>query len=115
MKRLKSEAQQDHDSKPPSAHQKGRIPWSKQLAKKDAKEKRRTQKAKKRGVISPAPLCQERSALKRTRAEGEEKRVGSIESEDDWALLAEEERLAKKLRKGKISEAEFDIAAFSNL
>ncbi|KAI9466286.1 DEAD-domain-containing protein [Lactarius psammicola] len=92
-----------------STNKKDRIPWSKQLVRKDAKEKRRAQKAKEKGT------CQERSAPKRTRTDSEEKRVDSAESEDDWASLAEEERLAKKLKKGKISRDEFDSATFSGL
>jgi ATP-dependent RNA helicase DDX55/SPB4 len=115
MSRLKSKAQQSHRSKLPSTNTKDRIPWSKQVAKKDAKEKRRTQKARKRVLMASASLCEERSALKRMRADSEEKRDDSVESEDDWALLAEEERLAKKLKKGKITQAEFDTATFSGL
>ena len=112
---MKSKAQQAHDSKPSSTNKKDRIPWSKQLAKKDVKEKRRGRKAKKGVSTASAHLCQERFALKRTRADSEEKKVDSIEPEDDWAILAEEERLAKKLKKGKISQAEFDTATFSGL
>jgi ATP-dependent RNA helicase DDX55/SPB4 len=115
MKRLESKAQQAHRSKPSSTNKKDHIPWSKQLAKKDVKEKRRAHKAKKRVLMASTSLCKEPSALKRTRADSEEKRVDSIESEDDWAILAEEERLAKKLKKGKISQAEFDTATFSGL
>ena len=48
------------------------------------------------------------TALKRTRADSEEKPVDSTEASDDWTSLAEEERLAKKLKKGKISQTEFD-------
>ena len=115
MRRLKTKAQQSHRSKPSSTNTKDRIPWSKQLAKKDAKEKRRAQKAKKRTLVASASLREERSTLKRMRADSEEKKDDSVESEDDWALLAEEERLAKKLKKGKITQAEFDTATFSGL
>ena len=118
MRRLKTKAQESHRSKPSSTNTKDRIPWSKQLAKKDVKEKRRAQKAKKRALVASASLCEERSALKRTRADSEEKKddsVDSVESEDDWALLAEEERLAKKLKKGKITQSEFDTATLSGL
>ena len=110
-----SKPQQARGSKPSSTNKRDQIPWSKQLAKKDAKEKRRAHKAKRRVLMAPTSLCQEPSALKRTRADSEEKRVDSVEPEDDWALLAEEERLAKKLKKGKISQAEFDTATFSGL
>lgn len=110
-----SKPQQAHGSKPFSTNKRDQIPWSKQLAKKDAKEKRRAHKAKKRVLMVSTSLCQEPSALKRTRADSEEKGAESAGSEDDWASLAEEERLAKKLKKGKISQAEFDTAAFSGL
>lgn len=112
---MKSKAQQAHHSRPSSTNKKDHIPWSKQLSKKDAKEKRRVQKAKKRVSTASAHVCQEGSTLKRTRADSEEKTVDLAEPEDDWASLAEEERLAKKLKKGKISQAEFDTATFSGL
>src|ERR1700677_3906395 len=105
MRRIKSKAQQSHRSKPSSNNTKDRIPWSKQLSRRDAKEKRRAQKAKKRASVVSASLCEDRSALKRTRADSEEKGDDSVESEDDWASLAEEERLAKKLKKGIITQA----------
>jgi len=41
--------------------------------------------------------------------------VDSAEAEDDWTSLAEEERLAKKLRKGKISQAEFDATTYVDM
>jgi len=87
------------------------VSWSKQLAKKDAREKRRVQKTRKKAWMASSRLGEERkehAALKRTRADSEEKIVDSAETLDDWASLAEEERLAKKLKKGKISQAEFD-------
>lgn len=42
------------------------------------------------------------------RADGEEKLIDSADAEDDWTSFAEEERLAKKLKKGKITQDEFD-------
>ena len=61
--------------------------------------------------MSSSRLAEERkehTVLKRTRVDNEEKHVDSAEALDDWASLAEEERLAKKLKKGKISQADFD-------
>jgi ATP-dependent RNA helicase DDX55/SPB4 len=50
------------------------------------------------------------------RTDDEEKMDASTEGgEDEWASLAEEERLAKKLKKGKISQAEFDATTFTDL
>lgn len=119
-KRLKSaaEVQSSNDSKRTSTNtnsKKDHVSWSKQLAKKDVREKRRVQKTRKKAWMASSRLGEgereEHTALKkRTRADSntEEKNVDSAEALDDWASLAEEERLAKKLRKGKISQAEFD-------
>jgi ATP-dependent RNA helicase DDX55/SPB4 len=113
-KRLKSaaEAQQAADCKrSPSDNKQDKISWSKQLAKKDVKEKRRAQRTRKKAWIAstrPEKERKEQSTLKRMRAEGEEKLVDSADAEDDWTSFAEEERLAKKLKKGKITQDEFD-------
>lgn len=59
--------------------------------------------------------CKEHSTLKRMRADSEEKFVDSAEAEDDWTSFAEEERLAKKLKKGKITQAEFDLTTYTDI
>lgn len=113
-KRLKSaaEAQQATDSKrSPSNNKQDNLSWSRQVAKKDAKEKRRAQKTRKKAWVAstrPEKERKECSTLKRMRADNEEKLVDSADAEDDWTSFAEEERLAKKLRKGKITQDEFD-------
>jgi ATP-dependent RNA helicase DDX55/SPB4 len=111
-----AEVQSSNDSKRLSANtnsKKDHVSWSKQLSKKDAREKRRVQKTRKKAWVASSRLGEERkehTALKRNRTDSEEKiDVNSAEEAlDDWASLAEEERLAKKLKKGKISQAEFD-------
>lgn len=109
-----AEAQLFNDSKRLSTNtnsKKDHVSWSKQLAKKDSRDKRRVQKIRKRAWVSSSRLGEERkehTVLKRTRADSEEKHVDLAEALDDWASLVEEERLAKKLKKGKISQAEFD-------
>lgn len=113
-KRLKSAAgvQQSGDSGRSSSNsRKDHMSWSRQLAKKDAKEKRRVQKTRKKAWVASTRLGEEHeehSTFKRRRADSEEKFVDSAEAEDDWTSLAEEERLAKKLKKGKITQVEFD-------
>jgi ATP-dependent RNA helicase DDX55/SPB4 len=115
-KRLKSTTgvQRSNDSKKRfSSHsKKDHIPWSKQLSKKDTREKRRVEKTRKKAWMASTTRVgeehKEHTALKRTRVDCEEKTVDSAEASDDWTSLAEEERLAKKLKKGKISQAEFD-------
>jgi ATP-dependent RNA helicase DDX55/SPB4 len=108
-KRLKSTtgAQRSNDLK--RFTKKDPISWSKQLARKDTKEKRRVDKTRKKAWMASTRQGEEHIALKRTRADSEEKIVDSAGASDDWASLAEEERLAKKLKKGKISQAEFDV------
>ena len=109
-KRLKSATvQRSNDSKRFLSHsKKDHIPWSKQVAKKDARDKRRVEKTRKKAWMASTRLGEGHTALKRTRADSEEIAVDSTEASDDWTSLAEEERLAKKLKKGKISQAEFD-------
>ncbi|KAI9510838.1 DEAD-domain-containing protein [Russula earlei] len=120
-KRLKTSTgvERSSDSKRSSSKGTGdHVPWSKQLSKKDAKEKRRVQKTRKKAwMASNRPREEHKSptALKRTRSDGEERFVDSAEGEDDWTSLAEEERLAKKLKKGKISQAEFDATTFVDM
>lgn|SRR5712671_3687945 len=121
-KRLTSAAgvKESSDSKRPSSKSsKDNIPWSKQLSKKDAKEKRRVLKTRKNAWKASTELGEGHeehiTALKRTRSGSEEKYVDPAEAEDDWASLAEEERLAKKLKKGKISQAEFDATTFVDM
>ena len=113
-----AEVQSSNDSKRLSSNsKKDHVSWSKQLSKKDAREKRRVQKTRKKAWIASSQLGKERkehtAVLKRTRADSEENDVDSAEALDDWASLAEEERLAKKLKKGKISQAEFDARTLS--
>lgn len=124
-KRLKSaaEVQSSNDSKRLSTHtnnKKDYVSWSKQLAKKDAREKRRVQKTRKKAWMASLRLGEERkehtAGLKRIRADSDEKNVvhSAEEALDDWASMAEEERLAKKLKKGKISQAEFDARTLTS-
>jgi ATP-dependent RNA helicase DDX55/SPB4 len=115
-KRIKpSSAQVQRSSDFKSTSKRDHMPWSKQLSKKDVKEKRRAKKAKKREWLASTRLGEKHTGLKRTRTDSEEKMADSGEGEDDWASLAEEERLAKKLKKGKISQAEFDATTFTGL
>lgn len=113
-KRLKSvaEAHQATDSKrSPSNNKQDNMAWSRQLSKRDTKEKRRAQKTRKKAWAAstrPEEERKEHSTPKRMRADSEEKLVDSADAEDDWTSFAEEERLAKKLKKGKITQDEFD-------
>ncbi|TFY78406.1 hypothetical protein EWM64_g5607 [Hericium alpestre] len=88
--------------------------WSDKVKKKGEKEKRREKKDRKKGWLKTqnqegtAGEEKVNEALKRNRTE-------SGESDgDEWEELAREERMAKKLKKGTVSQGEFDDA-FSGL
>ncbi|OAX43473.1 DEAD-domain-containing protein [Rhizopogon vinicolor AM-OR11-026] len=94
-----------HDSETRAAKRKRNAAWSQKVESREDKDKRRTKKERKKqwlksqtgdsGNVNGAP---------------ETDRAKSEESggEDDWHELAREERTAKKLRKGTVTQKEFD-------
>ncbi|KAJ3560246.1 hypothetical protein NP233_g10968 [Leucocoprinus birnbaumii] len=90
--------------------------WSEQTNKKEERDKRREKREKKKKWLkeqrttgSAAP--DDTPDKKRSRPDTQNSGSGE---EDDWDDLAKEERMAKKLRKGEISQQEFD-ATFTDL
>lgn len=85
--------------------------WSEQTTKKEEREKRREKRAKKKKWLkdqqSPGIATPENATSKRPHSEMAN---SGSNDEDDWDELAKEERMAKKLRQGKISQREFDVA-----
>ena len=77
--------------------------WSSQVEQRKERDKRREKKTKKRLWVKE----QQRSGPSGDQPESED-------DEDDAADLAEEERMAKKVRKGQITQDHFD-AAFGEL
>ncbi|KAH8106782.1 DEAD-domain-containing protein [Cristinia sonorae] len=71
--------------------------WSDKTTKKTEKEKRKEKKVRKRKWL------QSQKGLS-----GADETKGSDEDEDDWEELAREERLAKKVKKGDVTQREFD-------
>lgn len=94
-----------HDSETRAAKRKRNAAWSQQADDKEDKDKRRTQKARKKQWLKSQNVVSGNSkgALQTSKAKPEEDGGG-----DDWDELAREERLAKKLRKGAVSQKEFD-------
>ena len=91
------------------AKQKVNVAWSSQTLKRDVRDKRKEKKAKKKqwlksqqpqpsSSLSAVPQKREREA------DGEDQ-----DDEDDWAEIAREERMAKKVKKGEITQLEFDV------
>ncbi|ESK96000.1 atp-dependent rrna helicase spb4 [Moniliophthora roreri MCA 2997] len=90
---------------------KANVPWSRKSAQKEEREKRKQKKAsKKKWLKEHQPSDGSALTFKRTRG----KEDGSEDETDDWDDLAKEERMAKKLRKGEISQKDFD-AEFTDL
>lgn len=85
---------------------KAAVPWSNKLSKKEEKERRREKKDRKKKWrrAQETQLKPIASSSKRSRSPDEP----SDGEEDDWAELAKEERMAKKLKRGDISQHEFD-------
>jgi ATP-dependent RNA helicase DDX55/SPB4 len=94
-----------HSSETRAAKRKRNAAWSQQADDKEDKDKRRVQKARKRQWLKSQSVVSgdSKGALQTGGAKPEESG-----GEDDWDELAREERLAKKLRKGAVSQKEFD-------
>jgi ATP-dependent RNA helicase DDX55/SPB4 len=80
--------------------------WSKQTDRKEESQKRKEKKSRKREWLREQGTDKkaENSKQAQTVSEG----VAGSEGDDEWALLAREERMAKKLRRGDISQHAFD-------
>lgn len=76
--------------------------WSEKAGKREARDKRKDKQSKKKKWLKaqqvPGPVTED-SDLKRSRQDNEE---------DDWAELAREERMAKKVRRGDVTEMAFN-------
>lgn len=89
--------------------------WSRQVARKEEKEVRREKKQRKKRwlkIHATAESAEINQSSKRPRSPVS----GSARSQEDndWEQLAAEERMAKKVRKGDVSQKLFD-AEFGNL
>ena len=78
--------------------------WSDQTDAKDRKVERKLKKERKREFLK-----RQREEAATKEKEGEQQDDGD---DDDWDELAKEERMAKKLKKGKINQMEFDESVF---
>ena len=94
------------------AKQKANAAWSSQTLKRETRDKRKEKKVKRKQwlksqQLQPSPSA---SAVPQKRGlvvdDGDEDE--DEDEEDDWAELAREERMAKKAKKGEITQVEFD-------
>ncbi|KAG7096911.1 hypothetical protein E1B28_004316 [Marasmius oreades] len=92
-----------------AANKKANTAWSGKMDQKEEREKRKEKKAnKKKWSKEQESTRQMDQALKRPRGELEDA------GDDDWEDIAREERMAKKVRKGEISQKAFE-SEFTNL
>ncbi|EMD38355.1 hypothetical protein CERSUDRAFT_104945 [Gelatoporia subvermispora B] len=88
--------------------------WSNKSLQKEEKERRKEKKGKKKEWIkSQKNETTGPSGTKRA-LDAVDEAIADDDDEDDWAELAREERLAKKVKRGEISQDAFD-AQFSGL
>jgi ATP-dependent RNA helicase DDX55/SPB4 len=76
--------------------------WSQQVGRREEKTQRKEKKDRKKKWLKTQSASREEKAK-----EPDAKRV-RVESDDDWAELAREERMAKKVRRGDITQQVFD-------
>jgi ATP-dependent RNA helicase DDX55/SPB4 len=82
-------------------HKRSETAWSKQIAKKEEKEKRREQKVRKRKWLRNQDL--EKHVKPKAPCTSDD-----VDDVNDWEELAKEERMAKKMKKGQISQSGFE-------
>lgn len=90
--------------------------WSHQVARKDEKDKRREKKCRKKKWLKDQASTNETAVNSgQGTKRGRTSRVESDENDsDDWDELAREERMAKKVRRGDVTQGVFD-AQFADL
>ena len=107
-KRVDKIAEAEKRRKEAAEKKKANAAWSNKVAKKEEKEKRKLKKENKRKWLKEQQKSAEatNNDKKRSRGAGEDE----DDDGDDWEELAREERMAKKLKRGEISQKEFDNA-----
>ncbi|KAJ7349024.1 DEAD-domain-containing protein [Mycena albidolilacea] len=84
--------------------QKANVAWSDKVVKKEEREKRREKKGKKRKWLKTQAV----DGSEQKDGEHGEHEDDAVDEGDDWDELAREERMAKKMRKGDVSQKAFD-------
>ncbi|KAJ7032492.1 DEAD-domain-containing protein [Mycena alexandri] len=85
--------------------QKANGAWSVKVVKKEEREKRREKKGKKRKWLKTQVT---EDAKQKDGGHGDGALGEAVDAGDDWEEMAREERMAKKMRKGDVSQKAFD-------
>ena len=95
------------------AKKKVNVSWSNKTLKKEVRDKRKEKKAKRKQWLKsqqPGPSSSTPAVPQKRGLEVDDE---NEDDEDDWAELAREERMAKKVKKGEIAQLEFDAEFMS--
>ncbi|RKP10546.1 P-loop containing nucleoside triphosphate hydrolase protein [Thamnocephalis sphaerospora] len=109
QKRLQAEKTKTKDDK--GAHKKRKEAWSDARDARDRRRERREKRERKRTYLEQKKAEEIDKLIAAARQENENgggDGDGNDDDADDWAELQREERLAKKLKKGKITKDEFE-------
>lgn len=91
--------------------------WSEKVGKREVRDKRKEKMTRKRKWLkanATLTTAEEPSTTSLKRLREDETGSGDDDDADDWADLEREERMAKKVRKGQVSQKAFD-AEFGDL
>ncbi|KAI0054179.1 DEAD-domain-containing protein [Auriscalpium vulgare] len=102
---LQAKADSRANDPPKKAPAKKAVPWSNQNSRKEEREKRREKKDRKKKWLASHTQGVPEERHKRARTDVSDDQSGS---DNDWAEVVQEERLAKKVKKGQVSQAQFD-------
>lgn len=103
QKQIDVAAEVERRRKQAAEKKKANTAWSNKVAKKEEKERRKQKKEVKKQWLKQQQQPTTVDDKKRSRDQGSEG-----DDADDWEELAKEERMAKKLKRGEISQSDFD-------
>jgi ATP-dependent RNA helicase DDX55/SPB4 len=90
------------------AKKKANSAWSSQALRKETRDKRKEKKVKKKQWLKSQQPPSSSSGSVTPQKRGLDVDDEDGDDGDDWAELAREERMAKKVKKGEITQLEFD-------
>jgi len=108
--RARVSAENKKDKAERLAKKKANVAWSNHTFKQEIREKRKEKKTKKKQWLKsqpqqPQPPSSDSAVPQKRGLETDDE---DEDDEDDWAELAREERMAKKVKRGEMTQLEFD-------
>lgn len=107
-KQVDKVAEAEKRRKVAAEQKKANAAWSSKTAKKEEKEKRKQKKDSKRRWMKEQQKQEQSAGDATDKKRGREGHEDDGDDGDNWEELAREERMAKKLKRGDISQRDFD-------